>query len=98
MPLATAASVILVVGLIRLLPEDRLDQLPTQPKSPEMIEEEDAVSTVTGKRSESAQKAERARLQDELAPMSVPPNQAATDIAPDPKSDDRQPTKELRRK
>ncbi|MDJ0957296.1 MAG: hypothetical protein QNI91_10575 [Arenicellales bacterium] len=97
-PLATAASVILVVGLIRLLPEDPLYQLPAQPKSPEMVEEENAVSTMTGKRSESAQKAERARLQDELAPMSAPPNQAVTDIASDPKPADQQPTKELRAK
>ena len=100
MPLATAFSVIVVVGLLRLLPEDRIYQLPAQPKSPELLEEEGAVAPLTGKQSDGEQKAERTRLQGETAPKSAPLNQAVSDITSDSDLElaGQQPTNELRAK
>ena len=97
-PLATAASVVVAVGLIRLLPEDQLSQLPIQPKSPAMLEEKEAAVTATSKRSERRQKVERARLQNEITSMRTPLNQAISDTESLPEPDDEQPTKELRAK
>ena len=93
-PLATTASIILVVGLLRLLPEDQVYQLPAQSNIPQTPEEEGAVSTLTSKRSKKTPKVERARLQDEIAPL----NQAAEDIASEPKPADQQRAKELQAK
>ena len=93
-PLATTASVILVIGLLRLLPEDQVYQLPAQSNIPQSLEEEGDVSTLTSKRSENTPKAERARLQDEITPL----NQAAEDIASEPKPADQEREKELQAK
>ena len=77
------------MGLLRLLPEDQVYQLPAQSNIPETLEEEGAVSTLTGKRSETTPKPERSRLQDEITPL----NQAGTDMASEPK-----PAEQLRAK
>ena len=97
-PLATAASVVVAVGLIRLLPENQVSQLPIQPKSPAILEEKEAAATVPGKRSERRQKIERARLQNEITSKSAPLNRAMSDTESLPEPDDEQRTKELRAK
>ena len=97
-PLATAASVVVAVGLIRLLPENQVSQLPIQPKSPAMLEEKEAAATVPSNRSERRQKIERARLQNEITSKSAPLNRAMSDTESLPEPDDEQRTKELKAK
>ena len=99
MPLATVASVLVVVGLIRLFPEDQIYQLPTQPKTPDLLEEKPAtMPPPPSKQSESESKAEREQIRDESVRSDALLRQetrhrAATNIA-----SDAQPTEEQARK